>query len=279
MSGSGAREAVFATRQSLGMMKSKLKGAQTGHDLLKRKSEALTKRFREITRRIDEAKRKMGRVMQVAAFSLAEVTYAVGGDIGYQIQESAKQARFRVRTKQENVSGVFLPQFESYTVEQNNDFALTGLGKGGQQVQRCRETYARAVETLVELASLQTAFVILDEVIKVVNRRVNAMWVFPAPNYIPYLTPTSEHVIIPRTENTIKYINSELDELDREEFYRLKKVSNKKQNDAAVEEAARVAKKKADEEQDAKDSESEARQHAAESKDMLGDEDNEDVIF
>jgi vacuolar-type H+-ATPase subunit D/Vma8 len=38
-----AREAVFATRQSLGLMKSKLKGAQTGHDLLKRKSEALTK--------------------------------------------------------------------------------------------------------------------------------------------------------------------------------------------------------------------------------------------
>ena len=111
--------------------------------------------YPEITRRIDEAKRKMGRVMQIAAFSLAEVTYAVGGDIGYQIQESAKQARFRVRTKQENVSGVFLPQFESYTKDENNDFGLTGLGKGGQQVQRCRETYARAVETLVELASLQ----------------------------------------------------------------------------------------------------------------------------
>lgn len=145
----------------------------------------------EITRRIDDAKQKMGRVMQIASFSLAEVTYAVGGDIGYQIQETAKQARFRVRAKQENVSGVFLPQFESYTEEGVNDFGLTGLGKGGQQVQRCRETYARAVETLVELASLQvqkaliadylfwpiandlfqTAFVILDEVIKVVNRR------------------------------------------------------------------------------------------------------------
>jgi V-type H+-transporting ATPase subunit D len=34
---------VFATRQSLSLMKGKLKGAQTGHDLLKRKSEALTK--------------------------------------------------------------------------------------------------------------------------------------------------------------------------------------------------------------------------------------------
>lgn len=206
-------------------MKAKLKGAETGHSLLKRKSEALTKfvvplpvyvyqltytkldvntfcstdvsevhshlripqtppndrhltrlpLLTEITRRIDEAKRKMGRVMQIASLSLAEVTYAVGGNIGYQIQESAKSARFRIRAKQENVSGVLLPAFEAYQTEGNNDFAMTGLGKGGQQVQRCRETYARAVEALVELASLQTAFVILDEVIKVVNRRVNAM--------------------------------------------------------------------------------------------------------
>lgn len=116
--------------------------------------------------------------MQIAAFSLAEVTYAVGGvNLSYQIQESVKSAKFRVRTKQENVSGVFLPQFESFQTEGGSDFQLTGLGKGGQQIARCRETYARAVETLVELASLQTAFVILDEVIKVVNRRVNAMYV------------------------------------------------------------------------------------------------------
>jgi len=55
---------------------------------------------------------------------------------------------------------------------------------------------------------LQTAFVILDEVIKLTNRRVNAI----------------EHVIIPRYENTIKYILSELDEQDREEFFRLDNV-------------------------------------------------------
>lgn len=109
--------------------------------------------------------------MQIAAFSLAEVSYAAGGDIAYQVENSVRNARFRIKTKQENVSGVFLPQFESSIREEINDFGLTGLGKGGQQVQRCRETYSRAVETLVELASLQTAFVILDEVIKVVNRR------------------------------------------------------------------------------------------------------------
>ncbi|KAK9372318.1 ATP synthase subunit D-domain-containing protein [Lipomyces chichibuensis] len=225
MSGAANREAVFPTRMTLTLMKGKLKGATTGHSLLKRKSEALTGRFRDITRRIDEAKRKMGRVMQVAAFSLAEVTYATGDSIGYQVQESVKNARFRISAKQENVSGVYLPQFEAFYIEENNDFKLTGLGRGGQQVQKAKEVYSKAVETLIELASLQTAFVILDEVIKVTNRRVNAI----------------EHVIIPRTENTIKYINNELDELEREEFYRLKKVQDKKQRDAAAQTAELAA--------------------------------------
>ena len=159
----------------------------------------------EILKRIDDAKRKMGRVMQIAAFSLSEVTYAVGGDISYQIQESARQARFRIRTKQENVSGVFLPQFESYIKDELNDFGMTGLGKGGQQVQRCRETYTRAVEMLVELASLQTAFVTLDEVIKVVNRRGTDLF-DGDENERLIIRPVNaiEHVIIPRTENTIK---------------------------------------------------------------------------
>ena len=85
-----------------------------------------------------------------------------------------------------------------------SDFNLTGLGRGGQQVLRSKEVYAKAIETLVELASLQTAFTILDEVIRATNRRVNAI----------------EHVVIPKLDNTIKYIISELDEMDREEFFR-----------------------------------------------------------
>lgn len=168
----------------------------------------------------------MGRVMQTAAFSLAEVSYATGDKIGYQVQESVKNARFQVKARQENVSGVYLPQFETSINDEINDFQMTGLGRGGQQVQKAKDVYTKAVETLVELASLQTAFIILDEVIKVTNRRVNAI----------------EHVIIPRTENTIAYINSELDEMDREEFYRLKKVQEKKQTQAAASEAERLTK-------------------------------------
>lgn len=37
------------------------------------------------------------------------------------------------------------------------DFNLTGLSRGGQQIQRSRDTYVKAVGTLVELASLQVS--------------------------------------------------------------------------------------------------------------------------
>ncbi|RPD66081.1 hypothetical protein L226DRAFT_188233 [Lentinus tigrinus ALCF2SS1-7] len=254
MSGTGPRENIFPTRMALTNTKLRLKGAQTGHSLLAKKRDALTTRFRAILRRVDEAKRKMGRVMQLASFSLAEVTYATG-DISYLVQEQAKSASFKVKARQENVSGVVLPAFEVDRVP-GSDFNLTGLGRGGQQVLKAKEVYAKAVETLVELASLQTAFMILDEVIRATNRRVNAI----------------EHVVIPRLENTIKYITSELDEMDREEFFRLKKVQGKKKRDAEASEALRKALGAQEEEASA------APDVAGGGGDLLGSKD-EDVIF
>lgn len=52
---------------------------------------------------------------------------------------------------------------------------LTGLSRGGQQMKKLRENYEKAIAVLIDLASLQTSFITLDEVIKITNRRVNAI--------------------------------------------------------------------------------------------------------
>lgn len=54
MSGNNAKFPIFPTRMALTLMKTRLKGAQNGHSLLKRKSEALTRRFRDIVGKIDQ---------------------------------------------------------------------------------------------------------------------------------------------------------------------------------------------------------------------------------
>ncbi|CAN7135079.1 unnamed protein product [Brassica rapa subsp. narinosa] len=93
-----------------------------------------------------------------------------------------------------------------------SSFALTEVKYVAGENQ---ERLNRAIEVLVELASLQTSFLTLDEAIKTTNRRVNAL----------------ENVVKPKIENTISYIKGELDELEREDFFRLKKIQGYKRRE------------------------------------------------
>ena len=208
---------------ALAIMKGRMKGAQKGHSLLKKKADALTMRFRQILGKIIETKTLMGEVMKQATFAMTEAVYAAG-DIGPVVMQNIDKAQTKVRSKKDNVAGVTLPVFEHYS-DGSDAFQLTGLSRGGQQVARCKEFYAKAVSLMVDLASLQTSFITLDEVIKITNRRVNAI----------------EHVIIPRIGRTLAYITTELDEREREEFYRLKKIQEKKKENRARKEAEAAA--------------------------------------
>jgi V-type H+-transporting ATPase subunit D len=210
MSGQTDRLPIFPSRGAQTMVKARLGTAQKGYSLLKKKSDALQLKFRAILANFIEKKTSMVGVMKEAALSLAEAKFT-SGNFNQIVLENVSKAQIKLKTIKDNVAGVNLNIFEIFEVG-GDAYELAGLARGGQQLAVLKKNYRAAIDILVELASLQASFLALDDVIQSTNRRVNAI----------------EHVIIPKVERTLTYILSELDEVEREEFYRLKKIQDKK---------------------------------------------------
>ena len=211
------------TRMELNNIKGKLAGAQRGYDLLKKKSDALTLRFRSLLREIREVKLEVGNLAKDALFAYTEVKF-VARDISPTVIQSVGNLPMLVLMNIDNIAGVKVPDFERLSNNQESD-SLVGISRGGQQIQKAREAFSKLLDCLIRLASLQTTFTIVDEVLKVTNRRVNAM----------------EYVLIPRYQEIKAFIEGALDESEREEFYRLKKVQRYRQELQQQEEAQRLA--------------------------------------
>ena len=190
----------------------------------------------------------MGEVMKEAQFSLAEAKFSGSSDFNAIVLQNVTKAQIKVKSRKDNVAGVNLPTFECYQ-DGSDSYEFAGLSRGGQQLTKLKKNYSRAIQLLVDLASLQTSFITLDEIIKITNRRVNAL----------------EHVVIPKIERTLAYITSELDEMEREEFYRLKKIQEKKKKVRDANEARKKALKE--------------QGIDVVSKNILEDDKDEDVLF
>ena len=115
--------AIFPSPMAQTLMKARLKGAQKGHSLLKKKADALSLRFRTVLKKIIETKIMMGEVMKEASFSLAEAKFAAV-DLNHMVIQYVSKAQINVRTRKDNVAGVALPIFEDY--QDGNDCKLTG---------------------------------------------------------------------------------------------------------------------------------------------------------
>ncbi|CAK9300779.1 unnamed protein product [Gordionus sp. m RMFG-2023] len=214
---------IFPSRMALALMKARLSAGQKGYNLLKKKSDALTMRFRQILKKIVENKTEMGEVMKNAAFSLIEARFISGDFNNVVLQKLSSKAHIKVFQKKDNVAGVQLPIFEAIS-EGGDSYELAGLARGGQQMSKLKKVYSHCVKLLIDVASLQTSFIALDNSIKLTNRRVNAL----------------QYVVIPKVETTLHYIVTELDEMEREEFYRLKKIQATKKRQAIQKEKERI---------------------------------------
>lgn len=203
---------VPPTRMNQQVFKLKKKAAESGHRLLKKKADALKVRFRDYAKSIAETKAGMATDSSSAFFSLTQAEYAAG-NFKQKVAEGSMTARVRVGAGIDNVAGVKLPVFSYFETGAATDNASLGLVGGGKKIQVVRDKYTHLLQNLIKLASLQTSFVTLDEAMKVTNRRVNAL----------------ENVTIPKIQNVLDYIDRELDELEREDFTRLKLVQGKKE--------------------------------------------------
>jgi V-type H+-transporting ATPase subunit D len=215
--------AIIPTRMELQNLKGKLKGAQKGYDLLKKKADALALRFRSILREIREIKLKVGELTKEALFSYTEVKF-VASDISPTVIQSVGNMPTLLLMTIDNVAGVRVPEFKRVNQGlENTD--LLGLARGGQQIQNAREKFSDLLDSLIRLAELQTSFTIIDDILRITNRRVNAM----------------DCVLIPKYKAQIAFVDSTLDENEREEFFRLKKVQEKRKVIKAKIEQERLA--------------------------------------
>jgi V-type H+-transporting ATPase subunit D len=105
---------------------------------------------------------------------------------------------------EDNVAGVTMPKFVMRQLD-DTDLQLEKVGVfgGGQIIDQTRDKFKEFLQLVIDIASLQTSFLTLDQVIKVTSRRVNAL----------------EYVVIPKFQDVVRYIIQELDEQAREEKF------------------------------------------------------------
>ena len=103
-----------------------------------------------------------------------------------------------------------------------------GITGGGQTLNIAKKNFYEFLKKIVEIATLQTSYLAIDECLKITNRRVNAL----------------EYIVIPKITYTINYIKTELDEREKEDKYKIKKVIKYKAKHKEEEDAQREAEKK-----------------------------------
>ncbi|KAH8254304.1 hypothetical protein KR032_009443, partial [Drosophila birchii] len=208
---------IFPSRANSVIMKLRVLAARRGVGLLKRKRDAIDMKLRELKRYLLEKDADVDEAMRVAIFSLAKA-HLLGADFRPQMVSSSKVDAVKIRRTFTKLVGVTLNCFE---LELKSDgaigFPLIGLSVGGSQVNRIRETYTQALHEMVACASIIVQVRMLEAASLLTNMRVNAL----------------EHVVIPILQNTSTYITGELEEYEREDFYRLKR-SQAKQLEAKL---------------------------------------------
>ena len=200
-----AVQKVNPTRMELTRLKGRLKTATRGHKLLKDKSDEMIRQFIIFAK---EAKRLRESIEEELTDSLKNFTFAtsVGGE---QIIEEAlmvpgKEVELETSTK--NVMNVAVPVLTIKEGDTKETFPYS-FSSVTSELDGSIKNLSDLLIRMLKLAEVEKTCHMLADEIEKNRRRVNAL----------------EYVMIPDTQDTIKYITMKLDENDRGTTTRLMK--------------------------------------------------------
>ncbi|WXG45650.1 MAG: V-type ATP synthase subunit D [Candidatus Atabeyarchaeum deiterrae] len=197
---------VHPTRMELIQLQRRRILAEKGHDLLKEKRDALIMEFFSALEDIRKLRGDVNSALQDAFRALLESKMILGPA---KLNELSMNLPFSVQIDVDtrNIMGVRVPILRSReeTVEESVPYSVVDTtAKMDEAVKKFRDT----TKLIIRLAETETAVKKLAQEIDKTKRRVNAL----------------KYIIIPRIGNTIKYIQFHLEEVAREDFFRLKRI-------------------------------------------------------
>lgn len=198
--------AVNPTRMELLRLKKRLALAQRGHKLLKDKQDELVRNFLAIiedTKKLRiEADNEIQSVYQ--SFSIAE---GVIGGAALESLFSVPGAKTELKSKTRTIMNLKVPQFTVDIVGDPYDY---GEVTSSILVDSAVRKFGKLLSTLLKLAELEKAAILLASEIEKTRRRVNAL----------------EYILIPNITETIKYITMKLSEMERSNLTRIMRLKD-----------------------------------------------------
>jgi len=199
---------VHPTRMELLALRKRKQIAERGGDLLREKLDALMIEFFQFVREISALRTRSQQLLSEAYLQFSESQVSLGFT---KLEEASLGVddRFLLDTKSRNVIGVAIP-FVQINVEAIDGVPYNML-ETSAKLDEATAKMVDAVKAVAELSSSQAAIIKLAEAIASTKRRVNCL----------------EFIIIPRMLNTIRYIEMHLQEREREDFFRLKRIKRR----------------------------------------------------
>ena len=201
---------ITPTRSELINLKRRIKQTKNGYKLLKMKRDGLFHEFRTLLSDMIKAKRELTE-SYVLAKSRIDLANAVEGGLKVRSAAIANSASPEVEVERRNIMRVVVPSVSGTNLKQAFGERSIGFTGSSPYIDEAADSFGNLIERMVKAAEMEATLKRLLAEIEATKRRVNAL----------------EFKVIPELEEARVFIQLRLEEMEREETFRLKRFKNK----------------------------------------------------